>query len=216
MACISDVVVVCLGVLSFTVRRGCQRIREDLEQGRYAHSAKDPGALFRAIAQSTETMGGSSGGLTGAFLEAAAETFDNMRGYNAEIAWHAAFVGGTQAVMQQGGAQVGDRTLVDALKPAADVLQGSNGDTLAAKRAAHTGSGSGVVEGLREAAHAARVGFEATKLMTTARFGRSVHVRPDKLLNQPDPGALAIVIILDALVDAPDAGSVEKKYREQV
>lgn len=166
------------------MRRGCDSIRSDLEQGGYAHAAKNPSELLKAIAGSTEKMGGSSGVMTRVFLLAAADELGRSRskGRDAGQAWRAAFVAGTRGVMEQGNAKVGDRTMVDALKPAADVFE--------------FGSGS-----VAEAAHAARVGYESTKSMTRAKFGRSVHVRADKLLNQPDPGALAICIILDALAD---------------
>lgn len=168
------------------VHRGCDAIRSDLEKGRYAHAANHPSELFKAIAESTEAMGGSSGVLTRVFLLEAAAVFAMMpKDVNEEQAWRAAFVAGTKGVMQQGKAQVGDRTLVDALKPASDVFEIRNGP-------------------LSEAVRAARVGFESTKSMTTAKFGRSVHVRADKLLNQPDPGALAICTILEALADDPN------------
>lgn len=154
----------------------------------YAKAAGNPAKLFRLLAISTsDSMGGSSGGLTSIFLNAAAEFFKQRAEYNVHPSWRLGFVAGTDAVMEEGGAVVGDRTLVDALKPAADVLVDSS-------------------RSLNEAAHAARIGYEATKSMTTAKFGRSAHVRSGKLLNQADPGALAICIILDALVDAAVSG----------
>lgn len=145
-------------------------------------------------------MGGSSGVLTTVFLREAANKFaelqqqqqqqqqrqqarsSNSKGVDSARAWRAAFVAGTNGLMEQGGARVGDRTLVDALKPAADVFE--------------HGSGS-----VADAAHAARVGFESTKSITKAKFGRSAHVRAEKLLNQPDPGASAICIILESLIN---------------
>lgn len=166
------------------VRRGCGKIRSDLENGYYAHAAGNPSALFRAIAESTEVMGGTSGAFTGVFLKAAASRFVEMRGYDEESSWKAAFVAGVEAVMNQGGAKVGDRTMVDALKPAADALEAPGGS-------------------VASAAYAARVGCEATKSMTKAKYGRSANVRSEKLLNQPDPGAYAVCLALEALVEAP-------------
>lgn len=117
------------------------------------------------------------------FLDAASQSFSRRPVHVGIPPWREAFVDATRAVMVHGGANVGDRTLVDALKPAADVLA-TPGRSLA------------------EAANAARVGYESTKSMTTANFGRSTKVRASMLLNQPDPGAYAIFIILHALVDA--------------
>lgn len=165
-----------------TVWHACKMVRGDLEHGRYASVAGKPGALFQRISESLHTMGGTSGVLTRIFLLAAGQAFDAGSGLSAEEAWRAAFMAGTMAVMSEGGANVGDRTAVDALKPAADVL---------------VTSGS-----VSEAARAARVGCEGTKSMTKANRGRSAHVRAEKLLNQADPGAVAVCIILDALVSA--------------
>lgn len=164
------------------VRRGCDRIRSDLDRGAYASAAGNPSQLFRLMAQSCDVMGGTIGSLTMTFLEAAADSFQREAKYSRGPQWRAAVFDGTQALMQHGGAQVGDRTLVDALKPAADVLASSGGS-------------------LVEAARAARVGCESTKSMTTARYGRSRYVPATQLLNQADPGAYAIVIIFEALVE---------------
>lgn len=164
------------------VRRGCDRIRADLDNGGYAAAAGNPSHLFKLLAASTgESMGGSSGVLTSIFLNAAAQSFER----HPETTWRVAFADATKAVMRQGGAKVGDRTLVDALKPAADALAAG--------------------QPLAEAARVARVGCELTKSMTSARFGRSSHVRASRLLNQADPGAYAICVILDALHNASPA-----------
>lgn len=171
------------GDLGDNLRRGCDKIRSELDKGRYASAAGDPAALFRLIAATTGTsMGGTSGALTKIFFEAAADAYSYDPEYEPEPTWRTAFVAGTRAVMEQGKAQVGDRTLVDALKPAADVLT---------RRGTTIGS----------AAAAARTGCDSTKSMTTSKWGRSAHVRADKLLNTVDPGALSICIILDALAD---------------
>lgn len=161
------------------VRRGCDRIRADLDHGVYAKAAGNPSQLFKLLATSTgESMGGSSGMLTSVFLDAAADSFKQ----HPDMSWRTAFAEGTRAVMREGGAKVGDRTLVDALKPASDALEAGRS--------------------LSEAARAARVGCESTKSMTSAKFGRSAYVRTSKLLNQADPGAYAVCVILDALQDA--------------
>lgn len=135
------------------------------------------------MAQSCNVMGGSIGSLTMAFLEAVAESFQRQPQHSREPLWRAAVVDGTNAVMQHGGAQVGDRTLIDALKPAADVLAESG-------------------RPLAEAARAARLGCESTKSMTRARRGRSRNASSTQLLNRADPGAYAIAIIFEALVQA--------------
>ena len=81
--------------------------------------------------------------------------------------------------MEADGAQLRNRTLFDALKPAADVLQKG--------------------KPLQEADHAAHTGYEMAKPMTKAKHGRSSKVRSSGLLSHGDPGVYVIYIILNAL-----------------
>lgn len=128
-------------------------------------------------------MGGSSGILTATFFKAASMSYGAPSQFRGEDRWRSAFVAGTNAVMMDGKAKIGDRTMVDALKPAADVLNqpGTN---------------------VAQAAQAARIGCESTKLMLRARFGRSSFIPSSALINHPDPGAMAVCYVLEALVDA--------------
>lgn len=139
-------------------------------------------------------MGGTIGGFSAIFFETAAKHLEYLskrfdsnnsttNSYDPSLSWRMAFVEGTKAVMSNGGANVGDRTLVDALKPAADVLTDPEAS-------------------IEAAAAAAKQGCDATKTMSVSKFGRSAHVREDMLLNYHDPGALAVSIILDAIVSA--------------
>jgi dihydroxyacetone kinase len=104
-------------------------------------------------------------------------------------AWAGAFRAGVGAVQFYGGAKAGFRTLLDALLPAADAAD------LALAR------GGGGAEALAAAATAAEAGAEATKAME-ALAGRSSYVPPEVLLATPDPGALAMAIVLRAAASA--------------
>ena len=76
--------------------------------------------LYRAIGQElSQTMGGSSGVLLAIFFAAAGDAASG--GMTMQDALRA----GLERMQQIGGASVGDRTVVDALKPALDAL--SNG-----------------------------------------------------------------------------------------
>lgn len=162
------------------MRRACEEIRRAVLAGDYGSAGGNGKDLFWQLSESTSaTMGGSSGVLTSVFLRAMSRRLGSGEGGSGE-SWRDGVVAGTAAVMERGGATVGDRTLVDALKPATDVL-------------ARMGS-------LEEAAVAAGNGCESTKGMR-AKFGRSVHVR-DEQLDVEDPGAAAICVIFDALVKA--------------
>lgn len=122
-------------------------------------------------------MGGTSGVLVSYFLNGAADAYEAES--TSDMVWKKAFVKGTAEVMEKGGARVGHRTSVDALKPAADALD-----------ARMT---------LSDALVAAREGCESTKKMARAMLGRSANVPPEQLLNNADPGAHAVCVILEAL-----------------
>ncbi|KAA2316344.1 dihydroxyacetone kinase subunit DhaK [Pseudooceanicola sediminis] len=95
-----------------------------------------------------------------------------------------AFGAGVQALQDLGGAAPGDRTMVDALAPAAAAMIGA--DDLPAALAA--------------AATAARRGAEATRQMPPRR-GRSSYIG-DRVIGHVDPGAEAVAIWLGAARDA--------------
>ena len=93
-----------------------------------------------------------------------------------------AFAAGVDAVQLNGGATVGSRTMLDAMVPAAQTWK-------------ETGS-------LEQAAQAARKGADATASMDTASAGRSNYLSQESLQGTPDPGAIAVAIVLEACVAA--------------
>ena len=122
-------------------------------------------ALCAAISDRlSRVMGGTSGILLAIFTAAAA------RGWRS----------GLEAVQHYGGAERGDRTMLDAFIPALEAMDAG--------------------KPLAEVARAARAGADATATMTAARAGRSSYVRSDALRGVPDPGAVAIACIFEALV----------------
>jgi dihydroxyacetone kinase len=88
-------------------------------------------------------------------------------------------------VAELGGAARGDRTMLDALLPAAEALQ----------NAANTGRSAS--DALRSAADNAANGARSTANMKPRR-GRSSYLG-ERVLGHPDPGAEAVAIWLDAL-----------------
>ena len=134
----------------------------------------DGAALLRVTGDVlTRSAGGSSGVLLATFFAAAATS------YAARPEWPTALLAGLDKLKAYGGAQPGDRTMIDALEPALLSLAG-------------TGS-------LGEAARAARAGADATARMDRAGAGRSAHVRADALTGVPDPGAEAVARVFEAL-----------------
>ncbi|GAA4428466.1 L-erythrulose 1-kinase [Georgenia halophila] len=134
----------------------------------------------------SESAGGTSGALWGAALTAAGGAFEDSDGAD-ERRKVAAIVAAVDAVRRLGGAQVGDKTMIDAAVPFVDTLQGEfdrTGD-LAASVAA--------------AASAAREAADKTADLT-ARLGRS-RVLGSKSVGTPDPGAESFTLLATALAD---------------
>lgn len=93
-----------------------------------------------------------------------------------------AFVDG---IMVRGKAKPGEKTILDALHPAAEAL------------GAAAASGKPLVEGLAAAYRAARQGLEATKQMV-AQHGKAACFQ-EQSLGKPDPGATVGVLLMEVL-----------------
>ena len=117
-------------------------------------------------------VGGTSGPLYAVGLLAASEAVAEGK------TWAEAFRAGVDAVMELGGARPGEKTMVDALDPAADAASG----------------------GLAAAVEAARTGVERTRHETASK-GRASYLG-ERAKGEPDPGAVAVVVWLEALQGA--------------
>lgn len=117
-------------------------------------------------------MGGSSGVLMSIFFTAAGQALHEGKPL-AE-----ALLNGLAQMKQYGGADLGDRTLIDALQPALEALQ--NGD-------------------IQAAAQAAKKGADATASMQKAGAGRSSYVNKENLDGVTDPGAVAVAEVFAAM-----------------
>lgn len=129
--------------------------------------------LFRAIGQElSQTMGGSSGVLLAIFFTAAGDAASSGLGMIASLKE------GLARMQKIGGAQIGDRTMVDALKPALDELE---------------------AKGLADAALAARSGAAHTATITKAKAGRASYISAEQLDGHVDPGAEAVARLFEQL-----------------
>ncbi|WP_334193974.1 dihydroxyacetone kinase family protein [Pararhodobacter sp.] len=128
------------------------------------------------------STGGTSGPLYAILAFGAANALEEAEGEPATLLAEA-FTRGVAALCELGGAEPGDRTMVDALAPAVAAM--AEGGSLAVRLAA--------------AAKAAEQGAEATKAMKPRR-GRSSYVG-DRVLGHPDPGAVAVALWLKAAAD---------------
>lgn len=128
--------------------------------------------LYRAIGlKLSQTMGGSSGVLLAIFFSAAGDA--SASGLDSAGALQA----GLERVRQVGGANPGDRTMIDALLPALNALP----------------------SGLDAAAKAAREGAELTATITKAKAGRASYISASKLAGHNDPGAEAVAKLFEHL-----------------
>jgi dihydroxyacetone kinase len=130
--------------------------------------------LYRAIGlELSQTMGGSSGVLLAIFFAAAGDAASSG------MTMRDALRAGLDRMQQIGGASLGDRTMIDALHPALDVLD----------------------QGIAAAARAARKGADHTATLTRANAGRAAYVNAEKLTGHIDPGAEAVARLFEALTD---------------
>jgi dihydroxyacetone kinase len=153
-----------------TVAQAARSLKQSVPKLPLAQKAE----LFRAIGnQLSVSMGGSSGVLMAILFSAAS---DASRSGQPPLA---AIRDGVTRMMIYGGAQLGDRTMVDALVPALDKLL-SSGD-------------------FAQAATAARAGATRTQSMMRARSGRSAYVPSESLQGVTDPGAEAVARYFEML-----------------
>lgn len=150
-----------------TVATGARSVLERLDALPLAGPAATLGAIGDILSAS---MGGSSGVLLSIFFTAAAQALGGGAGLSK------ALLAGLERMTFYGGAEPGDRTMVDALEPALKALDAS---------------------GLEEAAAAARRGAEATAAMEKAKAGRSAYVGT-RLQGVVDPGAHAVAEVFSA------------------
>ncbi|GAB3605212.1 dihydroxyacetone kinase subunit DhaL [Conyzicola nivalis] len=145
-------------------------------------------ALFRTVGMTlVSTVGGASGPLYGTFFlrfgttAGAVETLDGP-------ALSAALHAGLAGVLQRGNAEVGDKTMVDALTPALAAFDAS------------LESGGDVADATRAAADAAAKGRDATEPLV-ARKGRASYLG-DRSAGHLDPGATSTALLFEALAAA--------------
>ncbi len=134
----------------------------------------------------TSRIGGTSGPIWGTGFLRAATTAAGANSLDAEqIA--AMLRAAVEGIKARGGAELGDKTLLDALMPVTDTLE---------ERAK---AGSTAVETLRAAAATARSAAEATRPMV-AKKGRAAYTG-ERSVGTLDAGAVAVAVLIEALAD---------------
>lgn len=148
-------------------------------------SAETPGAVLKLVASTLiSTVGGAAGPLYGtAFLRAAAKLGDAELTAASVVDVLGAALDG---VVARGKAELGDKTMVDALEPAVRAAQRSDSDDIATV--------------LTAAADAAFAGADAT-VPLVARKGRASYLG-ERSAGHMDPGARSTALLLRAFADA--------------
>ncbi|GGE10984.1 dihydroxyacetone kinase [Aureimonas endophytica] len=166
------------GDLGANLARGARAVLAEL--GTYEN--RSAAAVLRALSATLRrTVGGTSGALYAAGLLRAAGALEGKAAPGAGD-WAGALAAGAGAIATLGDAKIGDRTMLDALLPAAERLGGAApGDLAAAVSAARDG-----------AARSADI---------APRRGRSSYLG-ERVLGLPDPGAEAVAAWLAAIAAA--------------
>ena len=161
--------------------RGMEAVKEQLDK-------LDPGTVEQVFVTTgtamMSSMGGASGALFGTLFRAGGKALAGRPALESEglaVFLQAALDG----VMKRGGAKPGDKTMIDALAPAAEEA----GKVI----------GKPLPEALAAVAAAAEAGKDASKAMV-AQFGRAKTLG-DACIGFPDAGACSITIIIATMRD---------------
>ncbi|MGA9749757.1 MAG: dihydroxyacetone kinase subunit DhaL [Nocardioides sp.] len=142
------------------------------------------GALFSNVGMTlVSTVGGASGPLFGTLFLRIGRTLGEDETISA-AALAAALRAGLEGVVERGKAGPEDKTMYDALAPAADALD----QALA--------GGADLAAGLKHARDAAAAGRDATVAML-ARKGRASYLG-ERSVGHQDPGATTVALLLEA------------------
>lgn len=142
-------------------------------------ASADPGAVLKAVAMTlVSTVGGAAGPLYGTLLLQTGTALAGRETVDLE-AFAAALRKGADGVTARGKAQVGDKTMLDALEPAVAALAAADD----------------LDEGLAAAARAAREGAEATTPLQ-ARKGRASYLG-ERSIGHQDPGATSTAYLFE-------------------
>ena len=150
-------------------------------------SDKDIGTIFKTVGMTLiSTVGGAGGPLYGTFfLQVGMKTAGKMELSLTD--WADALEAALNGVIMRGKAELGDKTMVDALTPAVAALKQSIQENQSINKA------------LELSAEAAQQGMEGT-IPLVARKGRASYLG-ERSVGHQDPGATSSFLILKAAAD---------------
>jgi dihydroxyacetone kinase phosphoprotein-dependent L subunit len=181
------------GDFGYSMARGFELVLADFDN----FDRSDIGTFLKKIAVViTGRIGGSSGPIWGtAFLRAGAVSAGKTELTTDDV--FAMLSAAIEGIKQRGQSDLGDKTLLDALVPAVDVLE----ESLA--------GGDDAGTAIEKAAAKAREQAEVTKELV-AKKGRAAYTG-ERSMGTLDPGAVAVAVMLERLATAwaEDEGGVE-------
>jgi dihydroxyacetone kinase-like protein len=160
--------------------RGMRKAVEKLDASEQA----DPGAVLKTVAMAlVSSVGGAAGPLYGTLFLQMGSALSGQE--EVDLAgWAGAWRKGLEGVQARGKAEPGDKTMVDALIPAIEALEGA----------------SDLGEGLRAATHGAEDGMRATTPLI-ARKGRASYLG-ERSKDHQDPGATSTYYLFKSAEEA--------------
>ena len=180
------------GDFGYSMARGFEQVLAGFDD----FDRADIGTFLKKIAVTiTGRIGGTSGPIWGtAFLRAGAVAAGKTALEPADVV--AMLRAAVEGIMQRGQAELGDKTLLDALVPATDALE------------RELDAGSGSTAAIQAASTAAREAAEATKDMV-ARRGRAAYTG-ERSRGSVDAGATAVAVMLERISAAWAAAESEE------
>lgn len=171
------------GDFGFSLARGFENVETQWD----TFDRSDTGTFLQKVALvMTGRIGGTSGPIWGtAFLRAAGQVKGKQEITGDDVV--AMLRAAIEGIKARGGADLGEKTLLDALAPMTDTIE----KELAA--------GSSAPDIARAAAVSARDAAEATKPMQ-ARRGRASYTG-ERSIGSVDPGAVAVAVLAERIAD---------------
>jgi dihydroxyacetone kinase-like protein len=169
------------GDFGYSLARGFEVVVKDWD----TYDRSDIGTFLQKIAVSiTGRIGGTSGPIWGtAFIRAAAVVKGRTEISGDDVV--AMLRSAIEGIKARGNADVGDKTLLDALVPMTDSIERS------------IASGAEVADVISNAAVTTREAADATTGMVAKR-GRAAY-SGERSIGSPDPGAVAVAVIVERL-----------------
>ncbi|KQR10338.1 dihydroxyacetone kinase subunit DhaL [Cellulomonas sp. Leaf334] len=172
------------GDFGFSLARGFENVLAQWD----AFDRSDTGTFLQKVAVvMTGRIGGTSGPIWGtAFLRAAGQVKGKQDIAGADVV--AMLRAAIEGIKARGGADLGEKTLLDALAPMTDTIE------------RELAAGAAPADIAKAAAASARDAAEATRPMQ-ARRGRASYTG-ERSIGSLDPGAVAVAVLAERVADA--------------